>query len=145
MKRTLRQLIRLSRQHLDEKRREQAEIFARIDQTQAQSEALSQQMADEAVVAQADTMARMAYPGFARAAMDRRAALAEQIAALEREAEAKAEEIRQIFEEAKRYEIMLDRQEDAAKRAADRAEQADLDEIGLTRHDPAAGPLAPDP
>ena len=138
MKRTLKQLIRLGRQQLDEKRREQAALFAQIDQLMADEAGLQQGLAREQAAASADPVAGMAFAAYAQSVRDRRARLDQRRAELDRQAADKAEEIRDAFEDVKRYEIMLERKEADAKAERDRLEQANLDEIGLNRHTSAA-------
>lgn len=133
MSQDYRQLIRLARWTLDEKRREQAQAYAQLDAVDRALADLDHQVVAEQGAAAADAVGAMAYGPFVTASLERRKALMADRAAALREVDAHTEALRAAFEEVKRYEMMQEQKDRRARLARDRAEQADLDEIAQRR------------
>lgn len=72
-----------------------------------------------------------AYGIFARAALDRRAALLGDLSAANSAVESARDALLAAFAEVKRYEISLKNQESAEKEALDRRLQGEIDESAL--------------
>jgi len=134
MRKPLGKLIRFHRYHLDEKRRQIKELEEAEAALSGQIDTLEDQLASERSSLQAVPDALSDYGGYARAQLDRRAELTkEKELASEAVAEAR-DALLNAFAELKRYEITLERYEQAERQERDKNDQNDLDETALQNH-----------
>jgi flagellar export protein FliJ len=130
----LEKLIRYHKFLLDEKRR----VLKALQDEEARIETalhdLQKELVTEQAAARAAPEALYAYGSFARAAIDRRAALHDELVAAAAKVEAAREELAQAFEELKKYEITKDNRDRAEREELDRREQIELDEIASVGH-----------
>ena len=125
-------LIRYRKWELDEKRRNLATLQAMLDGFKAKAAALEDEiLAEQAHAAGAPEVAS-AYGGYAVMAIERRQTLARSIADVKVKIAAAEDEVREAFEEMKRFEIAAERRARLAKQAAARRQQNTLDELALT-------------
>jgi flagellar export protein FliJ len=127
----LRRLVRYHRHRLDEKRRELRILEDRAAAVERAIESLDSNVAAEQVVARRSSEVIGAYGVFARAALDRRAALLGDLSAANSAVEGARDALLAAFAEVKRYEISLKNQENAEKEALDRRQQGEIDESAL--------------
>jgi flagellar export protein FliJ len=127
----LRRLVRYHRHQLDEKRRNLRTLEERAASIEGAIEKLDKSVAAERRVAKHSPDVSGAYGSFARAALDRRAALLETLSEASRAVDAAREELLDAFAEVKRYEISLDHQERREREEQERKVQGQLDEAAL--------------
>jgi flagellar protein FliJ len=123
-------LIRLKRFHVDEKRRQVAQIEAMIAEFQRMAGDLDREIATEQSRAGIDDPAHFAYPTYAKAAMQRRDNLKRSADDLQSQLEDARGQLAEAFEELKKVEILEERDQKRERAAEDRTEQAELDRIG---------------
>ncbi len=123
-------LIRLKRFHVDEKRRQVAQIEAMIADFQRMATDLDREIAAEQSRAGIDDPGHFAYPTYAKAAMQRRDNLMRSAKDLESQLEDARNQLADAFEELKKVEILEERDQMRERSAEGRAEQAELDRIG---------------
>ena len=116
-------LIRLKRFHVDEKRRQVAQIEAMIADFQRMASDLDREISVEQTRAGIDDPGHFAYPTYAKAAIQRRENLKGQL-------EDARGQLAEAFEELKKVEILEERDQVRERAAEGRAEQAELDRIG---------------
>jgi flagellar export protein FliJ len=126
-------LIRLKRFHVDEKRRQVAQIEAMIAEFERMSADLDREIATEQQKAGIDDPAHFAYPTYAKAAMSRRDNLARSANELKGQLEDARAALADAFEEMKKVEILEERDAKAERAADAKIEQAELDRIGAQR------------
>lgn len=123
-------LIRLKRFHVDEKRRQVAQIEAMIADFQRMAGDLDREIAAEQSRAGIDDPGHFAYPTYAKAAMQRRDNLLRSADDLNGQLEDARGQLAEAFEELKKVEILEERDQMRERAAEGRAEQAELDRIG---------------
>jgi flagellar FliJ protein len=123
-------LIRLKRFHVDEKRRQVAQIEAMIAEFERMAGDLDREIAVEQSRAGIDDPGHFAYPTYAKAAMQRRDNLARSADDLRTQLEDARGALAEAFEELKKVEILEERDQHRERAAEGRAEQAELDRIG---------------
>jgi flagellar FliJ protein len=123
-------LIRLKRFHVDEKRRQVAQIEAMIADFERMAGDLDREIAAEQSRAGIDDPGHFAYPTYAKAAMQRRDNLARSADDLRGQLEDARGALAEAFEELKKVEILEERDQHRERAAEGRAEQAELDRIG---------------
>ena len=134
MRKPLGKLIRFHRYHLDEKRRQIKELEEAEASLSGQIDTLEDQLASERTALQTAPDALSNYGGYARAHLDRRAELTKE-KELAGEAVAEARDaLLEAFAELKRYEITLERYEQAERRERDKIDQNEIDETALQNH-----------
>lgn len=126
-------LIRLKRFHVDEKRRQVAQIESMIADFERMSADLDREIAAEQQKAGIDDPAHFAYPTYAKAAMTRRDNLARSANELKGQLEDARAALADAFEEMKKVEILEERDARAERAADAKLEQAELDRIGAQR------------
>lgn len=130
----LRRLVRYRRHLLDEKRRELRELeecAAAIDKAIAD---LDDNVVAEQRFGRRSTDAFNGYGSFARAALERRAALLERLSEANAAVDRARDELLDMFAEAKRYEIGLEQQLETERQERERQSQGALDEAALNLH-----------
>jgi flagellar FliJ protein len=126
-------LIRLKRFHVDEKRRQVAQIEAMIADFQRMANDLDREISVEQTRAGIDDPGHFAYPTYAKAAMVRRDNLIQSAENLKGQLEDARAQLAEAFEELKKVEILEERDQVRERAAEGRAEQAELDRIGAQR------------
>lgn len=126
-------LIRLKRFHVDEKRRQVAQIESMIAEFERMSADLDREIATEQQKAGIDDPAHFAYPTYAKAAMTRRDNLARSANELKGQLEDARAALADAFEDLKKVEILEERDARAERAADAKIEQAELDRIGAQR------------
>ncbi len=123
-------LIRLKRFHVDEKRRQVAQIEAMIADFQRMASDLDREISVEQTRAGIDDPGHFAYPTYAKAAMTRRDNLVQSADNLKGQLEDARGQLAEAFEELKKVEILEERDQIRERAAEGRTEQAELDRIG---------------
>ncbi|MEX0590281.1 MAG: flagellar export protein FliJ [Xanthobacteraceae bacterium] len=123
-------LIRLKRFHVDEKRRQVAQIEAMIADFERMAADLDREIAVEQQRAGIDDPGHFAYPTYAKAAMQRRDNLQQSANDLKGQLEDARGALAEAFEELKKVEILEERDQHRERAAEAKAEQAELDHIG---------------
>jgi flagellar protein FliJ len=123
-------LIRLKRFHVDEKRRQVAQIEAMIADFQRMANDLDREIAAEQSRAGIDDPGHFAYPTYAKAAMQRRDNLTQSADNLKGQLEDARAQLAEAFEELKKVEILEERDQNRERASEGKAEQAELDRIG---------------
>jgi flagellar protein FliJ len=123
-------LIRLKRFHVDEKRRQVAQIEAMIADFQRMASDLDREIAAEQSRAGIDDPGHFAYPTYAKAAMQRRDNLTRSADDLQGQLENARGQLAEAFEELKKVEILEERDQNRERASEGKAEQAELDRIG---------------
>lgn len=134
----LRTLLRLARWRLDEARKALAEKEQRLALLWSHDGELARRLERERMQAR-DAFHQESFAAFAARIKQERHQIAEQARALEAEIEAERDELRDLFAERKRIEILAERRAAEEEAALAREEQAMFDEVGLRRHE---GPSA---
>ena len=124
-------LVRYHRHILDEKRRELRALEEQAAAVETAIETLDDSVVQEQHVARQSSEALGAYGRFARAALDRRAALLGALSEANQAVDAARDELLDVFAEVKRYEISLENQEREAREARERQLQGQIDESAL--------------
>jgi len=133
MAKDLSALVRLNDWEVDQKRRALADELEKLDALEQCLKNLIQEMEHERDAAAAmPTEGGITYAAYASSAMDRRDKLKDAIAEQEGEVAKARENLREAFLEFKKYEITEDRRILKMEQDLAKADQADLDEIGLT-------------
>jgi flagellar export protein FliJ len=125
-------LIRLHTWRLDEQRRALADALRELDRLHQQSLALEAEItAEQEAAAVAPAEAGLAYAGFARTAVERRAACRQAISGAETDVASRREKVQGCYRELRTLELAQDNRRQRAKAEADRRECLTLDEIAL--------------
>ena len=124
-------LIRLHRWRLEEKRRVLSTLQGLVADLHSQGGQLEAEIVREQAAAAESHEASFTYGPYAAEAIRRRANLAQSIAGLEEQIVVAHDEVSAAFQEAKRFEIALERAEERELRESERREQAVQDEVAL--------------
>ena len=124
-------LIRLHRWRLEEKRRTLATLHGLIADLRNQAQQLEDEIAREQQAAAASHEAGFNYGRYAAEAIRRRQNIAVSIANLEGQVAIAHDEVSAAFQEAKRFEIALERAEERDRIETERRDQAVQDEVAL--------------
>ena len=130
---SLNTLARVQRWELDRLRQEMDQLQNLRDQLTRRDDKLSHILEREAELAR-QGKGEADYPIFAQRIKQQRESLAVSLADVGQNMAAKQEEIRVVFQEVKRYEIVEERVLKRNAQAADRRDQAVLDEVGQNVH-----------
>ncbi len=131
---TLRTLIRLHKQHVDEARAALAEIEVKQEALRDQSVRLAAEIESERRVAAESFAAGRSYPRYVRRIGGERRAIAAEIARLDDAVAEAGEDLAAAYRDLKKYEISHDARVRDRKAVSARLEQAQLDEIAITLH-----------
>lgn len=129
----LESMIRLQKWHVDEKRRQVGEMEGLLIDLKGRAKALEDEILREQDIA-AEAPLASSYGFYAQAAIQRRETIQKSIAEIVAKIEIARDELSELFQEMKRYEIAHDRRLDERAYKARKIEQAELDEIGLDRY-----------
>ena len=127
-------LIRLKRFHVDEKRRQVAQIEAMIADFQRMASDLDREISVEQTRAGIDDPGHFAYPTYAKAAIQRRENLTRSADELRVQLEDAKGLLSEAFEELKKVELLDERDQQREKTAENTRDQKAMDDIGLARH-----------
>ncbi|HYB09164.1 MAG TPA: hypothetical protein VEJ16_05810 [Alphaproteobacteria bacterium] len=130
----LKSLIRLHRGMLDERRRDLVALESRRVQLEAAQAQLEVELVTEQRVASINVEVGFSYPGFARAVIKRRNALAADRRQIEDDIAKAVAALGKVFQDVKRYETALENQRKKLRAEAERRHQATVDEVALTIH-----------
>ena len=135
MSSALASVIRLHRWQLDEKRRALADLESLAGRLSGEIAKLDGELARERALAAEQTEPLVGFAAYLEATRSRRARLLESLAQVQSQIAAATEDIRQAFQELKKYELAEAGRENRARAKEKRRETAYLDEIGLAAHE----------
>ncbi|MDQ4061937.1 MAG: flagellar export protein FliJ [Pseudomonadota bacterium] len=124
-------LIRLKRFHVDEKRRQVAQIEMMIAEFERLAADLDQQIRAEQERTGIHDVSHYAYPTFARAAMQRRDNLRTSTEELRTQLQDARDQLAEAFEDLKKFELLDERDSERERLVQAAREQATLDETAL--------------
>lgn len=126
-------LIRLKRFQADEKRRQVTQIETMIAEFERMARDLDDQITAEQERTGIKDISHFAYPTFAKAAMQRRDNLHVSANELREKLSGAQEQLAEAVEELKKFELLVERDQDRERSAAEIAEQEALDEVAGRR------------
>ncbi|MCH8189382.1 MAG: flagellar FliJ family protein [Proteobacteria bacterium] len=124
-------LIRLHRWKLEEKRRVLADLESLMDELRTRAGDLEVEILDEQKAAAGSEEAGFAYAAYATQAIHRRGILAQSAAELEGKIEAARDDVKEAFQEAKKYEIAQERKLERERIVMARRERIAEDDVAL--------------
>ncbi len=127
-------LVRVHSWALNEKRQKLAGLEELADKMHEDLEQLEAELNSERRAATGSIEGTIAFPAFVAAALERRKKLRESIADLGLAIDAARAEVREAFQEVKKYEITQDNYERREREKVARREQRELDELGANMH-----------
>ena len=131
---TLKTLIRLHKQHVDEKRAGLAKLEVGREALRDRSARLAAEIESEGRVAAESFEAGRSYPRYVRRIGGERCAIAAEIAKIDAAVAEAGEALAAAYRDLKKYEISHDARDRERKAVAARLDQAQLDEIAITLH-----------
>jgi flagellar export protein FliJ len=130
----LESLIRLHRWHLDERRRELAELDALGEKLRQEQARLTAEEGAEQAAAASSREAAMTYGGYAKKLIERRARLKESLSSVQEQIAQAREALAETYREVKRYEIASANRAMQQRKREARQQQRVLDELGIETH-----------
>ena len=127
-------LVRVHSWALNEKRQKLADLEYLADKMRQDLARLEAELNDEQRAAAGSIEGTIAFPAFVAAALERRKKLRESIADLGLAIDVARAEVREAFQEVKKYELARDNDERREREKAARREQNELDELGANIH-----------
>ena len=127
-------LVRVHSWALNEKRQNLAGLEELADKMHQDLEHLEAELNDEQRAADGSMEGTIAFPAFVAAALERRKKLRESIADLGLAIDAARAEVREAFQEVKKYELAQEIHERREREKVARREQRELDELGANMH-----------
>ncbi len=127
-------LVRVHSWALNEKRQKLAGLEELADKMHKDLEQLEAELNNEQRAATGSIEGTIAFPAFVAAALERRKKLRESIANLRLAIDAARTEVREAFQEVKKYEFARDNYERREREKVARREQRELDELGTNMH-----------
>ncbi len=127
-------LVRVHSWALSEKRQKLAGLEELADKMHEDLEQLEAEVNDEQRAAADSIEGTFAFPAFVAAALERRKKLRESIASLGLAIDDARAEVREAFQEVKKFELARDNYERREREKAARREQRELDELGANMH-----------
>ncbi len=127
-------LVRVHSWALNEKRQKLAGLEELADKMHQDLEQLEADLTNEQRAAAGSIEGTIAFPAFVAAALERRKKLRESIADLGLAIDAARAEVREAFQEVKKYELARDNYERREREKVARREQRELDELGANMH-----------
>lgn len=124
-------LIRLHRWKLEEKRRVLAELEALMDELLARASGLEVEILNEQKAAAGSEEAGFAYGAYAAEAIHRREILAQSAADLAEKIAVARDDVKEAFQEAKKYEIAQERKIERERIMTERRERIVEDDVAL--------------
>ena len=127
-------LIRLKRFQVDDKRRQVTQIETMITDFERMVDELDRQIHEEETRVGVTDIAHFAYPTFAKAAMQRRDNLKGSIDGLKSQLANAQDQLTEAFEELKKVELLEERNMERDRQTENMRVQAEMDAIGLAMH-----------
>ena len=127
-------LVRVHSWALNEKRQTLAGLEELSDKLRQDLENLEAELQHEQSAAAGSVEGTIAFPAFVAAALERRKKLRVSIANLDLAIEAAREEVREAFQEVKKYELARDNHDKRERERIAKREQNALDELGVNLH-----------
>ncbi len=127
-------LVRVHSWALNEKRQKLAGLEELAGKIHEDLEQLETELNNEQRAAAGSMEGTIAFPAFVAATLERRKKLHESIAKLGLAVDAARAEVREAFQEVKKYELAQDIHERREREKIARREQRDLDELGASMH-----------
>ena len=127
-------LVRVHSWSLDEKRQKLAGLEELAGKMHEDLEHLEAELNSEQRAAAGSIEGTIAFPAFVAAALERRKKLRESIANLGLAIDAARAEVREAFQEVKKFEFARDNHERRERAKVARREQRELDELGANMH-----------
>jgi flagellar export protein FliJ len=130
---SLRTLLKIAERDLEALRRQMAALIAAQSQIEVRIAGHDQTIAHEQALAQQDYESARMFGGYAAAALTRRRAMKSERDLLGGEIERLRELINAAHIEARKFERLIELEEERAKKAAEKRENAELDEFATMR------------
>lgn len=127
-------LVRVHTWALNEKRQTLVGLEKLADKMHQDLENLEAELKHEQSAAATSVEGTIAFPAFVAAALERRKKLRVSIANLDLAIEAAREEVREAYQEVKKYETARDNHEQRERQRLAKREQNALDELGVNLH-----------
>ena len=127
-------LVRVHSWALNEKRQKLAGLEELADKMHQDLAHLEAELISEQRAVAGSMEGTIAFPAFVAAALERRKKLRESIAKLGLAVDAARAEVREAFQEVKKYELAQDIHERREREKIARREQRELDELGANMH-----------
>ncbi len=127
-------LVRVHSWALNEKRQKLAGLEDLAGKMHEDLEQLEAELNNEQRAAAGSIEGTIAFPAFVAAALERRRKLRESIANLGLAIDAARAEVREAFQEVKKYELAQDNHERRERDKVARRERRELDELGANMH-----------
>ncbi len=131
---SMRQLVRLHRWKLNERRQKLVELEELAVKMRREIDRLDERMTAESRTAEASAEIAIAYPSYVSAMLDRRKKLDHSIAEVELSVAQARDEVSEAFQELKRYELALQNKEQRLAAKVRQREQAQMDAQGAAAH-----------
>ncbi len=132
--RSMKQLVRLHRWKLNEKRQKLAELEDLAAKMRLEVDRLDKKMDAESQAARDSAEIAVVYPAYVSAMLDRRKRLDHSIAEVEQSVAQARQDVTDAFHELKRYELALRNREQREQAKIQRREQAQTDAQGAAVH-----------
>ena len=127
-------LVRVHSWALSEKRQKLAGLEELADKMHQDLEQLEAELNNEQRAAAGSMEGTIAFPAFVAAALERRKKLRESIADLGLAIDAARAEVREAYQEVKKYELAQDNYQRREREKVARRERHELDELGANMH-----------
>ena len=132
MAKDLHNLIHIHEWEVDEKRRKLGELLRLLDNLEAQSVALEEELVREQRIAeQSPEEAGYLYCEYAEIVIERRERIRQSIEQMEHSIAEAREELRESYIDLKKYEVAQENRDRRVELERNRREQIELDEVGL--------------
>ncbi|GLQ05841.1 hypothetical protein [Sneathiella chinensis] len=131
---SLKNLIRVQQWKLDEKRRVVSDMEGLLEGFRAEITRLDEERLREQEIAVQDPILGASFGAYATAARTRRENLLSSIAESERQLVTAREELAELFQELKRYEITEETRLTQLKQSRDKMMQEEMDELSIELH-----------
>ena len=123
--------IRLNKFNVDEAQRHLGELQRLGDQLRAQRSALEEEAKREQALAASSLEASIAYPGYARQLIERRARLDRSIEDVEAQILQAREGLANAFAELKKFELAAEAAEERNRKKREQRDQIAMDEVAI--------------
>lgn len=127
-------MVRVHKWKLEERSRVLQELERLRQKLQNAAAQLEAELVKEQHQARGGGAAAIAYGGYAQAVILRRQRLAQSLTEVETQTEQARQDVAAAFQELKKYEIALANRERQKQQKVARAEQATLDDLGISMH-----------
>lgn len=131
---SLKTLIRLHRNRVDEQRRQLGQLQNKQAQLEQMTATLVQELKQEQVMAAKTPEMSTFFGDFAERIRKRRDTIAQEMMKLEKQMAELSEKIRESFAELKKFEIVEERRKKEAAAEQDRKDVIQMDEVAITGH-----------